>query len=412
MSLKLALGYVERGLALLPLAPRSKVPNVRVLRSVYGDGKWTRLTENPATEDEVRAWHARDPATGIGVVTGAASNLVVLDVDGSAPAGLVHPPTTTVETARGNHRWFTYGSPLKTRKFAWGELRADGSYVVAPDSVHSTGHRYRFAEPMNGILAPLEELTLPYGERQVLEGETESAKSALPKASALSPLPSSAASYALPSYHPLGVESGIDPRRLGYDEGPVLAAMRALGIEAEVGEPFLCVLPGHEERNPSASVYRSDLTGLFMYHDWHAAKWDGPEWLELAEVRASIGYGTVRKFRKRSPEKARWYSRLFYEAGCLEPVAVAMPAVPSTEPDYVHRVAHGFSLLVGLRLLTDPEVPAPFAAGFAGAWCQVNKKYAWKATARLLHLGVLEVATIEKSRQGRRMKLYRPGAGT
>ena len=65
-----AVGYAGRGLRVHPLRPGSKLP---LLES------WqTRATTDAAT---VAAWWTRWPAAGIGIATGSASGVIVVDVD-------------------------------------------------------------------------------------------------------------------------------------------------------------------------------------------------------------------------------------------------------------------------------------------------------------------------------------------
>ena len=55
-----------------------------------------------------------------------------------------------------------------------------------------------------------------------------------------------------------------------------LACAAALGVPTDrVGQAFLCVLPGHDEAHPSASLHWDPKTGALQYRDWHAR--DGVE---------------------------------------------------------------------------------------------------------------------------------------
>jgi hypothetical protein len=172
----------------------------------------------------------------------------------------------------------------------------------------------------------------------------------------------------------------VDPDRLGYDTAAVQRAISALGIEARIGQAFLCVLPAHRERHPSASIYRDPRTGLYVYRDWHRR--DGKEWYTLAQVRAAkVG----RRVRSNTPEAVAWYQRLFCEAGCLAPVEVPLPPVPpATPPSSVHKVAKGFGLLLGLRWLRSPGEPTPFARSFAESWSGCTPRMAGSAIRVLM----------------------------
>lgn len=155
-----ATGYAQRGWSVIPLRPRDKRPAVKSWE------KWQR--ERADAEGVARYWR-QHPLANIGIVTGAVSGLVVLDVDGDAGReslrGRHLPLTPVVETGRGYHYYFTHpGGEVRTCKPAPGlDLKAEGGYVVAPPSVHPSGRRYRWAEglsPDDVPLAPLPEWLL------------------------------------------------------------------------------------------------------------------------------------------------------------------------------------------------------------------------------------------------------------
>lgn len=141
-----ALDYLELGWSVLPVRPRDKRPLIA----------WERLQDERPTGQELRAWFARWPDANVGIVTGAVSGLVVLDVDpthggegslrnlaaGHAPLG----PTAEAETGGGGrHLYFRHpggrvGNRVGLR--AGLDLKGDGGYVVAPPSLHPSGRRY------------------------------------------------------------------------------------------------------------------------------------------------------------------------------------------------------------------------------------------------------------------------------
>jgi len=181
-----------------------------------------------------------------------------------------------------------------------------------------------------------------------------------------------------------------------------------LGIDRPVGRAFRCILPGQAERYPSASIYRPSGLDLFLYRDWHICS--GIPWLPLSWVRAANGYGRVKRLAR--PESARWYLRLFHEAGVLRPLPVELPRLPSAARDSTRKVASGFALLLGLRWLTEgPGEPAPFARSFAAVWCGIGERAAGEAIRELLALDVIRQQ--EKHRAGAKaMRLFLPGSGT
>lgn len=149
-----ALAYSQRGWAVVPLRPSDKRPLL----------EWAEFQREKPTPELVAEWWRRWPRANVGIITGAVSGLVVLDVDGEAGRealrGKPLPATPVVVTGRGLHYYYAYpGGELRTCKPAPGlDLKACGSYVVAPPSVHPSGRRYRWGDgvsPWDVALAPL-----------------------------------------------------------------------------------------------------------------------------------------------------------------------------------------------------------------------------------------------------------------
>jgi hypothetical protein len=122
---------------------------------------------------QVARWWARWPAANVAVATGAASGLVVLDVDprnggddsldalerehGPLPDG-----PRVLSGGGGVHRFFLRPAaevPLRGVPLAPGvDVKADAGYVVAPPSLHASGRRYVWelgAGPDDVALPPL-----------------------------------------------------------------------------------------------------------------------------------------------------------------------------------------------------------------------------------------------------------------
>lgn len=141
-----ALGYLTRGWSVVPLRPRDKRPLV----------DWEVLQDEPPTRAEVRGWFERRPDANIGIVTGAISGLVVLDVDpqhgGEESVERLErrraPLPATVEALTGGggrHLYFRHpGAEVGNRAGLRPglDLRGDGGYAVAPPSLHPSGRRY------------------------------------------------------------------------------------------------------------------------------------------------------------------------------------------------------------------------------------------------------------------------------
>src|SRR5262249_32098286 len=123
-----------------------------------------------ATNDTatVERWWRSCTHANIGIRTGGASGLVVLDVDDEAGRlalrGLVAAngrfEARWVRTGSGGwHAYFAHpGSPVRNSAGRLGEgldVRGDGGYVVAPPSVHQSNRRYRWARPDDSAELPL-----------------------------------------------------------------------------------------------------------------------------------------------------------------------------------------------------------------------------------------------------------------
>ena len=143
-----ALAYARHGWQVFPVKDRAKNP----------------LTEHgfhdaSSDAETIRNWWERFPKANVGVSTGPASGLVVLDVDmhnnvdGSESLreleGKLGALPDTVEALTGGggrHLFFRHpGRPVKSRKVAEGvDCKADGGYVILPPSVHASGRAYQW----------------------------------------------------------------------------------------------------------------------------------------------------------------------------------------------------------------------------------------------------------------------------
>jgi hypothetical protein len=108
-------------------------------------------------------WWRRWPAANVGIVTGAVSDLLVVDVDGrhggyESLAELErihgHYPTMAVATGGGGRHLYYRNREGVTIQGSAGKLRpgmdirADRGLVVAPPSLHASGNRYRRANTL------------------------------------------------------------------------------------------------------------------------------------------------------------------------------------------------------------------------------------------------------------------------
>jgi len=118
--------------------------------------RWQRFERERPSEDQVAAWWRRWPDANVGVVTGAVSGVLVLDVDprhdGTASLALLESrwgpiaPTVADDTGSGGvHLWFHTADTLPSGPIAPGcDVKGDGGLVVIPPSLHASGVRYRW----------------------------------------------------------------------------------------------------------------------------------------------------------------------------------------------------------------------------------------------------------------------------
>lgn len=144
---KHALYYAKQGISMIPIKKGGKQSLI----------EWEKYQQTRADETLIRSWWQRWPEANLGIVTGAVSGIVVLDVD--SPDGMeslkkynLHlPPTPTVQTGGGGlHYYFRHpGYHCKnfTKKYPGIDFRGDGGYVVAPPSLHKSGNYYTWLIP-------------------------------------------------------------------------------------------------------------------------------------------------------------------------------------------------------------------------------------------------------------------------
>ncbi|WP_028263923.1 phage/plasmid primase, P4 family [Atopobium fossor] len=159
MSLKdSAIMYSRAGFAIIPLAERGKIP------AVQGGLKSACVDINNANE-----WWTKHEKSNIGIVCGAQSGgIVVIDLDVDEDNGKdglsamqdweerFHELPTTACAMTGRHGMHYYYRVDRiihpsTNAELGIDIRGDGSYVVAPPSIHENGNQYRWVTPLTQI---------------------------------------------------------------------------------------------------------------------------------------------------------------------------------------------------------------------------------------------------------------------
>ena len=180
--MKSALNLAARGLSVLPM---HSVHHGRCACS-KGDA-CDRIGKHPVTlhgvndattkRDQIKSWWTASPDANIGIATGSASGILVMDIDprNGGERRLERPKKKVGSAARYRHcphgrRWSSFGFQVsvfrRSQGHVWQEIRqrrryflSDGSIMVAPPSRHAAGKRYRWKEGKS--FRDLEPATLP-----------------------------------------------------------------------------------------------------------------------------------------------------------------------------------------------------------------------------------------------------------
>lgn len=187
---------------------------------------------------------------------------------------------------------------------------------------------------------------------------------------------------------------------LGRDPAVVADCLKAVGIEAAIGERFESLLPNHEahvavvERAPSgAFVYRCDCNE------------GGAGDATLADMYASLAYHAF-ELRSKS-ERAIWHRLLLCRAGHLKPVPVHLPELPEEASHEAMLARSAFAKVLGLREYDHPGEPMMFSRRFVAALCQISEESARESIMTLVSTGVIR----KLPNRWRNAYLYLPGDG-
>ena len=114
-------------------------------------GKHPPINWRTYTKERMTPWAVANYSQNeynVGIVTGAISGVMVLDIDGELPDDFPVddiPPTWIAKTAKGRHIYFKHEDGIGNRAKIGGhdiDIRGEGGYVVAPPSIHYTGVCY------------------------------------------------------------------------------------------------------------------------------------------------------------------------------------------------------------------------------------------------------------------------------
>ncbi|MDQ2796020.1 MAG: bifunctional DNA primase/polymerase, partial [Actinomycetota bacterium] len=433
-----ALELHDRGWAVYNLPAGSKQPHA-------GSNGFKDATRSRSQVEEI--W-TRHPGDNIGIATGPASGIVVLDVDVDPEEGLdgrialraleaVHgplPETFTVRTRRGGlHLYFQLepgpGFAVRNSTSDDGlDVRGTGGYVVGPGSVVG-GRPYTVVRDIPVALAPdwLLARMLASSSQGRWDPSVSHDLDLSPNRLARTPSSTSSQSTpealnALPPPRPLrtGVHCARESSKSGRNGRPETndaagkngpgsggeakpgdrlanpaAIARVLEVEGRPGvkfgatstEHFRCLVPGHADRRASATLFRGD-DGRWLYRCHTKCNVT----LTMAELHATVTAGKLVRLGKKKPSIAAWLWRAWHEAG-IDPVVV-----PELDLQWIgdltpadRRYAEGFTLLKALRDHHGDLDDAPYALDFAGDWCRLSRSTVQRAARKFMGCGWLRV---------------------
>jgi hypothetical protein len=405
-----ALAYAKLGLKIVPVRAGTKVPHIK---------NWpSRATSDPA---QVAAWWGQWPDANVGIDVGK-SGLVLLDVDdeegeASVRRRLCQPDfsvaTPAIRASCGVNYLYRKPSEVRIRNSAKTvapgiDIRGDGGLALLPPSRHPSGTHYAWANP----LWEYEFQPIPDWLVELIQ-EAQPARRPAALRRTITPV---AVSPATPFSDPAGLVTADHLRAAPRDAGYVLAVAKLLGIpdpEAAVhqGRSFCCVVPGHDERQPSAKLYRKD-DGIFIYKDFHGEA--GLSALSLAEAYHAVITG--RLARLSSAQNGLWSLQLMIDTRLVHAYPVILPTLPDEATPNEWKVYEGVARLFATNWrYREPGTPLPFSRAFAANWCGVLEGTAGRAIARLRDWGILITAgegiVADEGKWGRKCTMYLPGTG-
>lgn len=157
-----ALAYLGQGLSVFPVCtPVPGTPRCLHHRDCTSPGKvalvkWKPYQEERPTESNIRSWWGRWPDANIAMATGRVSGASVIDLDGDVATrqavdrGFDIGPWAYTGRVGGRHLYFKHrdDAPTIFAKVGGIDFRGQGGYVLLPPSLHHSGARYRWAQPL------------------------------------------------------------------------------------------------------------------------------------------------------------------------------------------------------------------------------------------------------------------------
>jgi len=140
-----AIAYRRRGFSPIPIKAKDKKPLIG----------WEPYQKELPSEKILEHWFTAWPDANLGLVTGAVSDCVVIDLDSDDarlklkslldPFDLAAVPRS--RTGRGWQLFFKHPEVIifnRAGVIPGLDVRGDGGYVVAPPSIHPNGKQYKW----------------------------------------------------------------------------------------------------------------------------------------------------------------------------------------------------------------------------------------------------------------------------
>lgn len=140
--------YRSNNISVIPISPRDKRPALKT---------WLPYQRTFPEYSTINQWFRSSNSNfNVGVVTGSISNLAIVDLDSEEAFYklIKHAPwmkdEVIVRTGKGYHFWFKLWEYHPTVTFKLEgvtcHLKINGSYCVAPPSIHESGREYTFID--------------------------------------------------------------------------------------------------------------------------------------------------------------------------------------------------------------------------------------------------------------------------
>jgi len=130
--------YLKFGWTIIPVVSGEKRPAVN----------WKDYQNKKPTNTELKEWF-KDPNTGVGLITGKASGVIVVDEDSYKEKGTVltlETPLKVKTGGGGTHYYFKYkeGVTNAVNRDKAVDVRGEGGFVVLPPTIHPNGNAYKW----------------------------------------------------------------------------------------------------------------------------------------------------------------------------------------------------------------------------------------------------------------------------